>query len=182
MFHHIWCWARSFFVWVSVGTLAPYCTSVGRRASFVFSGGLSGSKRPDVHHCCLRDRQVKRMLCSVHPPLPRGVPPAQPPVVHDSGGGTGFRPRLSASVGTAGVGGLPSGCGCTCDGSFVLASGVPDRKGLALGVRRALRCVLLLGCQDVSPVDRLARRCEIDCHHPYHTPVSYTSRQGKGRN
>ena len=26
--------------------------------------------RPDVHHCCLRDRQVKRMLCPVHPPPP----------------------------------------------------------------------------------------------------------------
>ena len=29
--------------------------------------------RPDVHHCCLRDRQVKRMLCSVHPPPPLAV-------------------------------------------------------------------------------------------------------------
>ena len=62
-----------FWVWVWVGTLAPYCTSVGRRASFVCSGGLSGSMRPDVHHCCLRDRQVKRMLCSVHPPPPLAV-------------------------------------------------------------------------------------------------------------
>ena len=24
--------------------------------------------RPDVHHCCLRDRQVKRMLRPAHPP------------------------------------------------------------------------------------------------------------------
>ena len=55
-----------FGVWVR--TLAPYCTSAGRRALFECSGGLSGSMRPDVHHCCLRDKQVKRMLCSVHPP------------------------------------------------------------------------------------------------------------------
>ena len=70
-----WFWVCGWFglgvwVWVWVGTLAPYCTSAGRRASFECSGGLSGSMRPDVHHCCLRDRQVKRMLCSVHPPPP----------------------------------------------------------------------------------------------------------------
>ena len=101
--------------------------------------------RPDVHHCCLRDRQVKRMLCSVHPPpppAPRGLPPAQPPVVHDSAGGTGFRPQLSPTNRTAGIGGLGSGCRFVSDGSFVLASGAPAPKGLALGVRRALRCVL----------------------------------------
>ena len=62
------CGMGGFWVWVWVGTLAPYCTSAGRRASFECSGGLSGSMRPDVHHCCLSDRQVKRMLCSVHPP------------------------------------------------------------------------------------------------------------------
>ena len=81
------------WVWVWVGTLAPYCTSAGRRASFECSGGLSGSMRPDVHHCCLRDRRVKRMLCSeggvaggggggsctTPPPGPPGSPHPMPP-------------------------------------------------------------------------------------------------------
>ena len=29
--------------------------------------------RPDVHHCCLHDRQVKHMMCSVHPHPPFAV-------------------------------------------------------------------------------------------------------------
>ena len=97
-------------VWVWVGTLAPYCTTVRRGASVVCSGGLSGSMRPDVHHCCLRDRQVKRMLCPVYPAPPRGLEPAQQPCVHDSVSGTGVWPRLSPTNGTAGVGGRGSGC------------------------------------------------------------------------
>ena len=64
---------RGVWVWVWVGTLAPYCTTVRRRVSVVCSGGLSGSMRPDVHHCCLRNRQVKRVLCPAHTPPSRSA-------------------------------------------------------------------------------------------------------------
>ena len=53
---------------VSAGTPLPYCSSTGRGASFESSGGPSGSMGPDVHPCCLRDRQVKRMQYHAWPP------------------------------------------------------------------------------------------------------------------
>ena len=46
--------------WGWAGTRVPYWSCTGRGVPVESSGGPSGSMRPDVHHCCLHDGQLKR--------------------------------------------------------------------------------------------------------------------------